>query len=104
MKRIDAGAPFRLIVVCNGGDVKPLRLGSEFDSLQPLVLNRENSGFNIGAWEHGWRSAKEAEYFLFLQYECFVKAPGWVSEFEYRMDHDAGIGLLGESLTWDRQS
>jgi hypothetical protein len=104
MLRVDAGTSFKLVIVCNGGNEKPLHLPSEFDRLHPLVLNRENTGYNIGAWDFGWRVVNDCEYFLFLQDECFLKKPGWVSEFEFRMENDSGIGLLGESITWDRMS
>jgi hypothetical protein len=104
MKQVEAGADFGLIIVCNGGDEQPLVLPPKFDCLRPRILNRENIGFNIAAWECGWRISKGYEYYLFLQGECFLKKEGWVSEFEYRMSTDQGIGLLGESIMWDRMS
>lgn len=104
MVKVDAGAPFDVLIVCNGGDDQPLTLPKRFSNLRPKVLNRENTGYNIGAWEHGWRTAHNYEYFLFLQDECVLKKPGWVSEFEYRFSREEGIGLLGESIMWDRMS
>jgi hypothetical protein len=104
MTRIDAGSPFDLVVVCNGGDERPLLLPSRFDALRPRVLNRENSGYNLGAWDHGWRNSGGHETYLFLQDECFLKRPGWIREFELRMSGDAGIGLLGEAIMWDEMS
>ena len=104
MTRVEAGSPFDLIIVCNGGDENPYTLPPAFDRLCARVLNRENTGLNIGAWEHGWRAAGGYEAYLFLQDECFLKKPGWVSEFEFRMGSDPGIGLLGESIMWDRMS
>ena len=103
MSSVNAGAPFDTLVVCNGGDVRPLVLPGA-DRLHARVLNRENVGYNIGAWEAGWRSAGLYEFFLFLQDECFIKRPGWVSEFEYRMENDRGLGLLGEAMMWDQMS
>jgi hypothetical protein len=104
MRRIDAGTNFDLVIVCNGGNEQPLSLPAQFDSLQPRIFNRENQSYNIGAWEHGWRRAEGYEYYLFLQEECFLKRAGWVSEFEYRISLDGGIGLLGEAIMWDRMS
>lgn len=104
MGSVDAGSPFDTIVVCNGGDVRPLSLPESCGSVKARVLNRENSGYNIGAWEAGWRAAGPYECFLFLQDECFLKRPHWLSEFEFRMDHDSGIGLLGETMMWDQMS
>jgi hypothetical protein len=102
MQRIDAGAPYDILIVCNGGLERPLTLPARFDALRPRVIHRENSGYNLGAWECGWTNADGYEYFLFIQDDCFLKRPNWVSDFEFRMSHDAGIGLLGESIAWDQ--
>lgn len=104
MMRVDAGTSFDVMIVCNGGDQKPFTLPQRFNALKPAVLNRENLGFNIGAWNHGWLSMPSYEYYLFLQAECFLKQPGWVSEFIFRMEHDPGLGLLGEVIMWDKMS
>lgn len=100
MQRYPAGAPFDVVVVCNGGDVEPLVIPDRFPGLRLRVINRENTGWNLGAWEAGWRESPGYEYFLFLQAECFIKAKDWLLRFEHRMDCDAGIGLLGERLMW----
>ena len=102
MQKIDAGAPYDLLIVCNGGLERPLILPVRFNSLKPRIINRENTGYNLGAWECGWRDADGYEYYLFLQDDCFLKRPNWVNDFEYRMSRDPGIGLLGESIAWDR--
>ncbi len=104
MTRVNGGADFDLVVVCNGGDRKPLTLSDRFDGLKPRVLNRENVGYNLGAWNAGWKSASSDESYLFLQDDCFLKRAGWISHFEFRMAHDLGVGLLGESIMWDRAS
>jgi hypothetical protein len=102
MRRIDAGVAFDLVVVCNGGDERPLTLSPRFDDLRPKVLNRANVGYNIAAWEQGWRSAEGYEFYLFLQDDCFLKWPNWVHDFEFRMCRDKGLGLLGETVVYDR--
>ena len=104
MQRVDGGAEFDLVVVCNGGDERRLVIPDKFAALRAKILSRANSGYNIGAWNYGWEAARGYEYYLFLQDECFIKRAGWVSEFEYRMDQDSGIGLLGEAIMWDRMS
>ena len=104
MKRVKAGSPFDLVVVCNGGDVAPLTLPARFAALGPRVFQRENTGWNLGAWDHGWRSAGVYDHFLFLQDDCLIKAPNWVHDFEYRVENDPGIGLLGEMVMWDKQT
>jgi hypothetical protein len=104
MLRVEAGTNFDLIIVCNGGDEQPLVLPSRFNPLRPQIFNRENKGYNIGAWEYAWRESRGYEYYLFLQEECFLKAERWVSEFEYRMSTDPGLGLLGEAMMWDQMS
>ena len=71
--RYEAGAPFSLALVCNGGDERPIELPGRFAGLGIKALNRENRGFNIGAWDHGWRSGEGHENFLFLQDDC----SGW---------------------------
>lgn len=106
MMLIDAGSPFDLVVVCNGGDERPLTLPRRFDDLKPRILNRENSNFNLGAWDHGWRNAPGYEYYLLLQDDCYIKDVDWVYGFEQRMDFDPKVGLLGElergqGKSWD---
>jgi hypothetical protein len=104
MTKIDAGAQFDLVVVCNGGNEEPLSLPSRFEVLEPRVLNRENQGYNLGAWDYGWRNTEGYEYYLFLQDDCFLKRSGWVGDFEFRMANDSGLGLLGEVTMWDRMT
>ena len=104
MLKIDAGTAYDLAIVCNGGDESPLVLPRKFDALRAKIFNRENVGYNIMAWDFGWRSVGNYEYYLFLQDECFLKKTGWISEFEYRMEIDEGIGILGEYIMWDNMS
>jgi hypothetical protein len=104
MGDVDAGAPFDVLIVVNGGDVRPLALPSRFDGLRAKVINRANHGYNIEAWDVGWRASQEHEYFLFLQSQCFIKAKNWVADFEFRMSRDRGIGLLGEVYCWEMKT
>jgi hypothetical protein len=98
MRKFDAGCPFDLVISCNGGDVKPLTLPSKFRSLRPRIFNRENTGWNLGAWDHAWRMTSGYDFFLFLQDDCFLKSQNWVYDFQFRAENDDGIGLLGETI------
>jgi hypothetical protein len=104
MQKIDAGAPFDILIVCNGGLERPLSLPPRYYGLRLRILNRENTGYNLGAWDHGWRNADGYAYYLFLQDDCFLKRPNWVFDFGFRMSRDMGIGLLGEAIMWDRMT
>jgi hypothetical protein len=104
IRTVDAGAPFDLRIVCNGGDAQALVLPSEFDGDNIHILNRENIGYNIKAWDEGWKFDHRHEFYLFLQTECVIKKTGWIEAFEFRMLNDAGVGLLGERTVWDRLS
>ena len=104
MQRVGAGSPFDLVIVCNGGLERPLALPAHFDSLRPRIINRENVGYNLGAWDCGWREAGEYEFYLFLQDDCFLKEKNWVGDFEFRMSRDQGVGLLGETMMWEGRS
>jgi hypothetical protein len=100
MRRKSPGHQFDLVVVCNGGDREPL--ADHYVPVAAKVINRVNSGYNLGAWEAGWRSAPDYDFYLFLQDECFVRRKGWLAAFIYRIQTDQGLGLLGESMMWDR--
>lgn len=96
---VEAGVPFSVTVVCNGGDQAGLVLPARYRD-RVRVLNRANAGYNIGAWDYGWRNEPESDYFLFVQDECEVHRPGWLAAFVDKMQASPDIGLLGESLNW----
>ncbi len=97
MDAIPSGHPFRRRVVVNQAIPKPLQLPDRFADVE--VLYRENLGYNIGAWEEGWRCPSEADEFLFLQEECQILSLGWLSAFHKQLNR-AKVGLVGESLIW----
>ena len=103
-RRVPAGVPFDLMIVVNGGDERPLTLPERFAPLRPRIENRVNRGYNIEGWDVGWRLAPGYDYYLFLQAECLLKRPNWLAEFEFRAANDPGVGLIGETIMWDRQS
>jgi hypothetical protein len=104
MKDIESGYPFSVIVVVNQEEKRVLELPTKYADVR--VYYRENYGYNIGAWEYGWRQSPAAEYYLFLQDECVILKRGWLRSFVRAADCRR-IGLIGESLiqwnsTWDQ--
>ena len=73
MWTIPAGHPFQTRVVVNRAERHELTLPSRYRSVE--VVYRENVGFNIGAWEHGWRKPPVFDAYLFLQEECQIVDP-----------------------------
>lgn len=101
MNKVSAGAIYDLVIVCNGGglDLEGLRKVSPAGFV--TVINRENQGYNIGAWDAGFRAFPDYDYYLFLQDECVLRNFGWLDAFVFRIQNDPGVGLLGEALMWD---
>lgn len=57
-----------LLVVVNCGNDSNLTLPDDLDFV--IVQYRENTGFNIGSWDYGWRNNGQFKHYLFLQDEC----------------------------------
>jgi hypothetical protein len=97
---VPAGASFRVRVVVNLGLPKRSLLPPRHREVE--ILYRENTGYNIGAWDHGWRQGPVYVAYLFLQEECRVVRAGWAAAFLQRTA-EAGVGLVGECLSpaWD---
>jgi hypothetical protein len=91
---IDAGAHFDLIVVVN----QDASDGKNVPSMPAKckILYRENDGYNIGAWQHGWLHGKGYRYYLFLQDECAIEKSNWLRAFIDKAA--AGYGVIAESL------
>ena len=98
----DAQAPFFVTIVCNGGDQDPLQLPQCFQKYNITILNRINAGYNIGAWDYGWRNTVDSDYFLFLQDECYIRKEGWLRTFLLKMSEFPRIGLVGETINWNK--
>jgi hypothetical protein len=66
------------------------------------VLYRRNTGYNIGAWDLGWRVSPEYPAYLFMQEECQVVRQGWLKAFVDKASLPL-VGLVGECLSsdWD---
>jgi hypothetical protein len=97
IREVPSGHPFRCLVVVNRAVDRPLELPAEHASVE--VLYRENTGYNIGAWEYGWRKAPRADYYLFLQEECRIVRPDWLGAFVRKLSRP-GVGLVGEIMAW----
>ena len=92
---IDAGAPFDLCVVVNAENVTPTRLPERQKAVE--VLHRENRGFNVGAWQHGWETNPHYDFYLFLQDECVIRRPGWLVAIADAARNPA-VGFVGEGI------
>jgi hypothetical protein len=95
-----AGGPFDVLVVVNQAVARPLALPAACGVWD--VCYRPNSGFNLGAWDCGWRERPGYDGYLFLQEECRVVQDGWLAAFRRRAVAPQ-VGLIGECLspTWD---
>ncbi|MEZ4601553.1 MAG: hypothetical protein R2940_17330 [Syntrophotaleaceae bacterium] len=95
MKRFAPGVPFDPVLSINGeGYDLPEDLAAVFRH----VFRRENTGYNLGAWDHAWRHLAGYDYYLFLQDECFIRRGNWVRLFLQRFAGDRDCGLIGENL------
>ncbi len=99
--RHPARAEYDLFLCANGPAYSP---PLELRPLFTRIFVRENTGYNLGAWNHAWRQLPEYDRFLFLQDECAVKRTGWLKDFLRRFDSTPACGLVGEHLirSWDR--
>lgn len=101
LDRYDAGAGHERVVAVNsaGGEPLPARIRERVHG----VLERENTGMNIGAWDGAWRHWRGRPAYLFLQDECRARRDGWLSGFLDALA-DPAVGMVGESLnpSWDK--
>ncbi len=100
LRATPSGHPYELRVVVNeDGEANATRPAMPPDL---TVHYRENVGFNIGAWEHGWRLPPEHDAYLFLQDECVLRRGPWLQPFVAAASAP-GVGLVGEraSPPWD---
>jgi hypothetical protein len=92
---VPAHYPFRVRVVVNQAEARALELPSRLSDVD--VHYRENRGYNIGAWDFGWRLGDAAPYYMFLQEECIIQREGWLNAF-VQVASRPTTGLVGESL------
>lgn len=94
---IPAGCPFGTRVVVNQAVPRPLELPERHRQIE--VLYRPNVGYNIGAWDHGWRAGPPTPFYLFLQEECRIFRPGWLRAFVARARRPR-VGIVGETVAY----
>lgn len=92
---IDAGANYDLVVIVNAMSKELLKLPERHADLK--ILYRENQGFNIGAWQHGWLAAPNYDFYLFLQDECEIRRPNWLGASK-RAAKPPKVGFVGECM------
>lgn len=101
MDIIDSGTSFDSLIVCNGFSNKVENLINQSNLSHNLrVVSRPNHGFNIGAWDYGWRCSPNYHNFLFLQDDCIIFRKNWLKAFINKFNDNNQIGLLGESINW----
>ena len=94
---VPAGTPFALCVVVNQAEPCALDLPERHRGVP--VLYRENTGYNIGAWDHGWRENPGHDCYLFLQEECRIVRPNWLAAHR-QLAMRPRVGLVGEAMQW----
>jgi hypothetical protein len=98
LRDIDAGANFNLKVIINSDSGLPLSIAE--DLVGTSLEMRQNTGFNIGAWQYGWQRNPGFRFYIFLQDECEIVKSNWLLEYK-KLLSKKGVGLVGESLlTW----
>jgi len=72
-----------------------------------IVVQRPNSGMNIGAWAAGIKLCPEDSPVICLQDECRISDLNFATQYESLLNQ-RGVGMVGESfnpkweLTWDQ--
>ena len=76
--------------------------GKPWQPQDVYVALRENTGMNIGAWNHAWQFQSHHDTYLFLQDEVILQRPNWLAQYAAcgQMVRGDGNGfyLLGESF------
>ena len=100
LKRYNAGVPYDIYLCANG---ESYRLPKNLSNIFKKVFVRENTGFNIGAWDYAWRILPQYENYLFMQDDCYIKKDNWVKDFTECFNSIKKCGLVGEYLnkSWD---
>jgi hypothetical protein len=96
LKKVFAG---RIVVIVNSDN--NVSWSSPIDGV--VFKYNKNVGMNIGAWNRGYLDNPDANFYLFLQDECFVKRADFFYSILAKFESEPDIGLLGESINckWD---
>ena len=89
------GAQFETRVVVNSDRKVRPQLPADLSGIGMDV--RENTGVNIGAWDHGWRQNAGFDFYIFLQDECEIMRADWLERYKALLS-DPKTGLVSESL------
>lgn len=101
LRRHPAGYEYDLILCANDLNyILPSALTKRFAE----VFVRDNTGYNLGAWDYAWRHLPNHDHFLFLQDDCVVLKTGWLRDFIHCFVSTARCGLVGENIErfWDK--
>jgi hypothetical protein len=101
LQEIPAGLPFDTLVVVNSERSTNCAMEEKYKVLR--FVYRPNIGYNLGAWDHGWRSALDYEAYAFLQDDCLIAKAGWLSRLVRKATAGKGA-LVGEDLVSPAQS
>ncbi len=95
LRDVPAGMDFHTAVVVNRAVDEDLAIAAKYPDIE--VCYRENRGYNIGAWNHGWRLFPSWDLYVFLQDECLIAQRHWLRHL--CASAQAGGGrLVGECL------
>jgi hypothetical protein len=61
------------------------------------ILKRPNTGMNIGAWNDGFLSLPNYDYYHFLQDECVIQNDNFLEVYNSLLNQEH-VGMVGESL------
>lgn len=101
LQETPAGMRFDTLVVVNS--VRGARCALEDKYRTVRFAYRQNTGYNIGAWDHGWRSAPDYDAYAFLQDDCLIARVGWLARLVRKATAGKGA-LVGEDLVSPAQS
>ncbi len=89
----------KIVVVVNMGESRSIPLPADLADI--TIQYRENTGFNIGSWDYGWRHNPDFYGYLFLQDECEVAHPDALLHYWWLLKNHPD-SLIGESLFFYR--
>lgn len=100
MAAVPAGVPVDVRVVVNRDGDRGVNLPTRHRGVETTY--RPNAGYNIGAWEAGWRADPPYAGYLFVQDDCRLVQSDWAGAF-VRRAAEPGVGLVGECANpdWD---
>ena len=100
LNRYNAGVPYDLYLCANG---ESYRLPQNLSNIFKKLLVRENTSFNLGAWDYAWRILPQYDNYLFMQDDCYIKKNNWLKDFIQCFNSIEKCGLVGEYLnkSWD---